>query len=79
MTGNNQGAAASEEQIFDAKNPLGKFDGQKDTCWVHWYMIVCGIVTAVYGLFVGLRRNKHSRRLEEDLNKVLGDDDESQE
>ena len=79
VTGNNQGAAASEEQIFDAKNPLGKFDGQKDTCWVHWYMIVCGIVTAVYGLFVGLRRNKHSRRLEEDLNKVLGDDDESQE
>ena len=79
VTGNNQGAAANEEQIFDAKNPLGKFDGQKDTCWVHWYMIVCGIVTAVYGLFVGLRRNKHSRRLEEDLNKVLGDDDESQE
>lgn len=79
VTGNNQGAAASEEQIFDAKNPLGRFDGQKDTCWVHWYMIVCGIVTAVYGLFVGLRRNKHSRRLEEDLNKVLGDDDESQE
>ena len=80
VTGNSQSAAApSEEQIFDAKNPLGKFDGKKDTCWVHWYMIICGIATAVYGLFVGLRRRKHSSRLQKDLDKVLDNDDETQE
>ena len=64
-----------EEKIFDAKNPLGKFDGKKDTCWVHWYMIVCAVATAAYGLFVGLRRDKHGRRLQNDLDKVLGDDE----
>lgn len=68
-----------EEKIFDAKNPLGKFDGEKDTCWVHWYMIICAVATAAYGLFVGLRRDKHSRRLQNDLDKVLGNDDETQE
>lgn len=68
-----------EEKIFDAKNPLGKFDGKKDTCWVHWYMIICAVATAAYGLFVGLRRDKHSRRLQNDLDKVLGNDDETQE
>lgn len=68
-----------EEKIFDAKNPLGKFDGKKDTCWVHWYMIVCAVATAAYGLFVGLRRDKHGRRLQNDLDKVLGNDDETQE
>ena len=64
-----------EEKIFDAKNPLGKFDGKKDTCWVHWYMIICAVATAAYGLFVGLRRDKHGRRLQNDLDKVLGDDE----
>lgn len=68
-----------EEKIFDAKNPLGKFDGKKDTCWVHWCMIICAVATAAYGLFVGLRRDKHSRRLQNDLDKVLGNDDETQE
>ncbi len=68
-----------EEKIFDAKNPLGKFDGKKDTCWVHWYMIICAVATAAYGLFVGLRRDKHSRRLQNDLDEVLGNDDETQE
>ncbi|MGO5294509.1 Ig-like domain-containing protein [Collinsella sp. LCP21S3_A3] len=68
-----------EEKIFDAKNPLGKFDGKKDTCWVHWYMIICAVATAAYGLFVGLRRDKHGRRLQNDLDKVLGNDDETQE
>ena len=76
-TGNDQ--EQKEEKIFDAKNPLGKFDGKKDTCWVHWYMIVCAVATAAYGLFVGLRRDKHGRRLQNDLDKVLGNDDETQE
>lgn len=76
-TGNDQ--EQKEEKIFDAKNPLGKFDGKKDTCWVHWYMIICAVATAAYGLFVGLRRDKHSRRLQNDLDKVLGNDDETQE
>ena len=79
VTGDNDATAPSEEQIFDAQNPLGKFEGKKDTCWVHWYMILCGIVTAVYGVLVGLRRRKHSRRLQKDLDKVLGNDDEAQE
>ena len=78
-TGNSQSAAPNEEQIFDAKNPLGKYDGKKDTCWVHWYMILCGLVTAIYGLFVCLRRRKHSHRLEDNLKKVLDNDDETQE
>lgn len=68
-----------EEKIIDAKNPLAKFDGKKDTCWVHWYMIICAVATAAYGLFVGLRRDKHSRRLQDDLDKVLGNDDKTQE
>lgn len=68
-----------EEKIIDAKNPLAKFDGKKDTCWVHWYMIICAVATAAYGLFVGLRRDKHSRRLQSDLDKVLGNDDKTQE
>ena len=68
-----------EEKIIDAKNPLGKFDGKKDTCWVHGYMIICAVATAAYGLFVGLRRDKHSRRLQNDLDKVLGNDDKTQE
>lgn len=72
-TGNDQ--EQKEEKVFDAKNPLGKFDGKKDTCWVHWYMIVCAVATAAYGLFVGLRRDKHGRRLQNDLDKVLGDDE----
>lgn len=76
-TGNDQ--EQKEEKIIDAKNPLGKFDGKKDTCWVHWYMIICAVATAAYGLFVGLRRDKHSRRLQNDQDKVLGNDDETQE
>lgn len=76
-TGNDQ--EQKEEKIIDAKNPLGKFDGKKDTCWVHWYMIICAVATAAYGLFVGLRRDKHSRLLQNDLDKVLGNDDETQE
>ncbi len=76
-TGNDQ--EQKEEKVFDAKNPLGKFDGKKDTCWVHWYMIICAVATAAYGLFVGLRRDKHGRRLQNDLDKVLGNDDETQE
>ena len=81
VTGNggNDGGQAAEEQIFDGANPLGKYADKRETCWVHWYMIVCAIVTVAYGIVVGLRRNKHTRRLEEDLDKILGDDDKSQE
>jgi hypothetical protein len=42
-------------------------------------MIICAVATAAYGLFVGLRRDKHSRRLQNDLDKVLGNDDKTQE
>ncbi len=71
VAGNDQEEATDEEKIFDSENPLGR-SKQKDQCWVHWYMILVAVLTAVYGLFVGLRRNKHTRRLEDDLNGVLG-------
>lgn len=79
VIGNGQAQLQNEEQIFDAKNPLGKYQDKHETCWVHWYMIICAVATAVYGLFVGLRRNKHSHRLESDLKGILGDDDKTQE
>ena len=77
ITGDTEEEPAEEEKISDAENPLANLDKKRDTCWVHWYMIVCALATAVYGIFVGLHRNKHTRRLEDDLNDILGNDDES--
>ena len=63
-----------EEQIYDAENPLGR-ESVEDHCWVHWYMIVGMVLTAVYGLAAALRRKNHERRLRNDMNDVLGDGD----
>ncbi len=67
MTGDVEPAA--EEQIFDEENPLGK--AATPSCWVHFYMIILMIITAVYGLFVALRRGNHTRRLKDDMNDML--------
>lgn len=63
-----------EEQIYDAENPLGR-ESVEDHCWVHWYMIVGMVLTAVYGLAAALRRKNHERKLRNDMNDVLGDGD----
>ena len=63
-----------EERIYDAENPLGR-ELVEDHCWVHWYMIVGMVLTAVYGLAAALRRKNHERRLRNDMNDVLGDGD----
>ena len=63
-----------EERIYDAENPLGR-ESVEDRCWVHWYMIVGMVLTAVYGLTAALRRKNHERKLRNDMNDVLGDGD----
>ncbi len=62
------------ETIYDAENPLGK--EQKDTCWVHFYMIIGMVVTAIYGACVVLRRRRFANELEDELNNVLSADKE---
>ncbi len=87
VTGNNaavdaqgtaQAAAQDEEQIFDSENPLGRFEHNELTCWVHWYMILCCAATILYGMFVGVRRNKQTMSLERSLKSILGGSDGSQ-
>ncbi|MDO5791103.1 MAG: hypothetical protein Q4Q41_00880 [Coriobacteriia bacterium] len=63
-----------EERIYDAENPLGR-ESVEDHCWVHWCMIVGMVLTAAYGLAAALRRKNHERKLRNDMNDVLGDDD----
>ena len=64
------GDKATEEQIYDSENPLGK--EQAAHCWVHWYMILVMILTALYGVAVWLRRGNHTRKLKNDMNNILG-------
>ena len=63
-----------EKRIYDAENPLGR-ESVEDHCWVHWYMIVGMVLTAVYGLAAALRRKNHEHKLRNDMNDVLGDGD----
>ena len=63
-----------EERIYDAENPLGR-ESVEDHCWVHWYMIVGMVLTALYGLAAALRRKNHEHKLRNDMNDVLGDGD----
>ncbi len=65
-----EAAAAPEEQIYDNENPLGT---EAHSCWVHFYMIICMILTALYGLFVVFRRGNHTHQLKKDMNDVMGD------
>ncbi len=64
-------AAQDEEKIYDSENPLGAFTHDERTCWVHWYMVVCCVLTLMYGAFVGLRRNTCTGRLERNLKSVI--------
>ena len=68
------GDKAAEEQIYDSENPLGK--EQVAHCWVHWYMILAMILTALYGVAVWLRRGNHTRKLKNDMNNILGGGDD---
>ena len=68
------GEEPGTETIYDAENPLGK--EQRDTCWVHFYMIIGMVVTAIYGACVVLRRRRFTNELEDELNNVLSADKE---
>ena len=71
------GDKAAEEQIYDSENPLGK--EQAAHCWVHWYMILAMILTALYGIAVWLRRGNHTRKLKNDMNNILGGGDDGKD
>ncbi|MBB3279254.1 DUF7507 domain-containing protein [Slackia isoflavoniconvertens] len=71
------GDKATEEQIYDSENPLGK--EQAAHCCVHWYMILVMILTALYGVAVWLRRGNHTRKLKNDMNNILGGGDDGKD
>ncbi len=62
----------TQERIYDTENPLGKEDAE---CWVHYYMIICMILTALYGLGVWAHRANYTRKLRKDMDDVMGDGD----
>ena len=64
-------AQAEEELIYDAENPLG-LERSDVHCWVHFYMIVFMVLTALYGAGVMARRANFTRRLSGDAKDVLG-------
>lgn len=59
-----------EETIADNQTPLAGAQKVYD-CWVHWWMIVGMIVTAIYGIALIMRRNKFTKNLNERQNSVL--------
>ncbi len=67
VTGNPEG-----ETIYDAENPLGTTEAE---CWVHYYMIICMILTALYGIGVWAHRANYTRRLRKDMDDVMNDGD----
>ncbi len=71
--------AASEEQIYDEENPLGTFSEEPQHCWVHFYTIIGLVLTVLYGAAVALRRGKHTRKLRNDMNNVLGGGDDGKD
>ena len=72
------GTVAEEtEQVFDAENPLGTTDTAK--CWVHVYMVLGMIVTAIYGIGVTIRRKRFAKKLEEEMDDVLSGNKEGSE
>ena len=60
------------ETIYDAENPLGTTDAE---CWVHYYMILCMILTALYGIGVWAHRANYTRKLRKDMDDVMNDGD----
>ena len=65
-----EATATPEEQIYDEENPLG---AESHSCWVHFYMLIGMVLTALYGLFVAFRRGNHTHQLKKDMNDVMGD------
>ena len=63
--------AAPEEQIYDESNPLGR---AVQTCWVHFWMLLGMVATALYGAIVWIRRSNHTRKLRKNMSEILGDD-----
>lgn len=66
-----QGAA--EAVIGDNETPLASHDHA--SCWVHWYIILGIIVTALYGACVALRRGLFSRKLKKYEDGLTGGGD----
>ena len=61
------------ELIYDENNPLGR---AKETCWVHFWILIGIIATAIYGVAVWFRRTNHTRKLRRNMNDVLGAGDD---
>ena len=64
--------ASDGETIYDEANPLG---ATQNSCWVHFWMFVGMVVTAIYGLAVWLHRTNHTRKLRKNMNDLLGGND----
>ena len=66
-------AEPRETEIGDNDTPLASHDHA--SCWVHWYIILGIIVTALYGACVALRRGLFSRKLKKDEDGLTGGGD----
>ena len=66
-------AEPRETEIGDNDTPLASHDHA--SCWVHWYIILGIIVTALYGACVALRRGLFSRKLKKYEDGLTGGDD----
>ena len=77
LTGDNATGTPTEERIYDNENPLGNVEHR--SCWIHWYMVLGGLATVVYGMAVALRRAKFTKKLKSQVDDVLGNDDSDKE
>lgn len=68
---------ATEETLDEEGTPLGAFDAP--SCWVHWYIMLGILVTAVYGAGVMIRRRKYANDLQKREDHVLGLDEETEQ
>lgn len=66
-------AEPRETEIGDNDMPLASHDHA--SCWVHWYIILGIIVTALYGACVALRRGLFSRKLKKYEDGLTGGGD----
>ena len=66
-------AEPRETEIGDNDTPLASHDHA--SCWVHWYIILGIIVTALYGACVALRRGLFSRKLKKYEDELTGGGD----
>ena len=67
-----QNTEPRETEIGDNETPLA---GVHAWCWVHWYIILGIIVTAVYAACVALRRGLFSRKLKKYEDDLTGGGD----